>query len=80
VNQKTPNAEDAAKVLGMKPEEVTDVQLDADGTLAQTKDGHWTLIRDSGTLEHLGQDLGERVEDEPAEEPKKAAPAPKARN
>lgn len=61
---------EVARVLGMKPEEVVDIQLDRNGVLAQTKDEHWTLIRDGGVLEFLGQDLGERVEAAPKAAPK----------
>lgn len=67
--KKQSDVEEIAQVLGMKTSEVVDVEQVADGTLAKTHDGNWTLIRDGGVLEFLGQDLGER-----AIEPTKAAP------
>lgn len=71
------DAELAAEALGMKEREITDVRQDAEGLLAQTHDGNWTLIRDGGVLEFLGQDLGERVKPAEVEESK---PAPKGRS
>jgi len=59
--RKTPSSAEVAPVLGMKEREVVDVRTDADGTLARTHDGNWTLIRDGGVLEFLGQDLGDRA-------------------
>lgn len=75
---KSSDVEQIARVLGMRTDEVVDVQLDAEGVLAQTHDGNWTLIRDGGVLEFLGQDLGERAADA-AEEPKPVAPKGRGR-
>ena len=59
---KTPEAAQVAQRLGMKPGEIIDVQLDADGVLAQTHDGNWTLIRNDGELEFRAKDPGTAVE------------------
>lgn len=77
MNEKKIDIEQVARRLGMKPAEVTEVVQAAEGTLAQTKDETWTLIRDDGVLE-----FNVPGPDAPAEdaEPKKGAPAPKGRN
>lgn len=77
--KKSSDVEEIAQVLGMKTSEVVDVEQVADGTLAKTHDGNWTLIRDDGVLEFLGQDLGvDRAEKAITEEASKK-PAPKGR-
>jgi hypothetical protein len=77
VSEKKSDIEQVAERLGMKPSEVTEVVVDADGVLAQTKDEKWTLIRDNGVMEFNvpGPDA-----DDAEVEPKKAAPAPKGRS
>jgi hypothetical protein len=42
--------ESCAQRLGMKPSEVVEVVLAADGVLVQTHDWQWTLIRNDGAL------------------------------
>lgn len=84
--KKTPDVAEVAQALGMKEREVVDVQPGADGTLARTHDGNWTLIRDGGVLEFIGQDLGERAivgesgpENVEVQPGAKVQPAPKGR-
>lgn len=64
--------ERVAQRLGMKPSEITDVVVVADGVLAQTHDGVWTLIGNDGELvcNVDGPDLGA---DDEADQPKKPA-------
>lgn len=71
---KTPDVAEVAHRLGMKPAEVTQVELDAAGVLAQTIDGNWTLIRADGFLEFLGKEVP-HAEAEP--EPVKAPARPR---
>jgi hypothetical protein len=42
--------EKVAQRLGMKPSEVTEVVLTADGVAVRTHDWQWTLIRNDGEL------------------------------
>jgi len=47
--------EEIAQRLGMKQSEITDVVPVADGEAVQTHDGQWTLIRNNGELEFIGE-------------------------
>ena len=63
--------EQVAQRLGMKPSEVTNVVLVADGAAVQTHDGQWTLIANDGELVF---GIDDPTVDGEASEPKKTAP------
>lgn len=73
--------DNVARVLGMKPSEITETVLDADGVLVRTHDGVWTLIRNDGSLVHRVADPTDKAAVEPAEDSgdDEAKPAPKRR-
>lgn len=71
--------ERCAQLMGMKPSEVVEVVLDADGVLVQTHDGQWTLIRDDGTLQPGAAPEPAVERDADVVDPDPAKPAPKRR-
>jgi hypothetical protein len=69
--------EEVALRLGMKPSEVTNMVLVADGVAAQTHDGQWTLITNDGELVF---DIDDPTVEGDAGEATPKKPAPKRRS